>query len=230
MYSVHERTHPRMSANKLGEYLTASPVRRRRIVKDQKHPPEFQVARYTEAQSAIAEFLVSGRTDDAILFRVLDRLQAASARSGWDAQRIQDCSQAIEAFMDFPEMALLHRMNAVQGDPNPPQLNIADVRISVRPEIILHGSDRLGSPTVGAVKLYIGKSNPLTDESGLYVATILHQFVSEYCSESGKVDLQACAVFDVFGRRFYVAPRSFIRRRHDIEAACEEIARAWPAF
>lgn len=49
-----QRSEPRKSANKLGEYMTATPSRRRRIIKDQKRPKDFIVPRYTEAQAAIA--------------------------------------------------------------------------------------------------------------------------------------------------------------------------------
>lgn len=59
--SEEGRPSPRISATKLGEYLTATASRRRKIVEDQKYPPPFQVARYTEAEKAIVEFLTTGR-------------------------------------------------------------------------------------------------------------------------------------------------------------------------
>lgn len=33
---------PRISVNQLGEYMMATPTRRRQIVKDQKNPPPFK--------------------------------------------------------------------------------------------------------------------------------------------------------------------------------------------
>ena len=35
------RKAPRISVNKLGEYMTATPLRRRRIIQDQKRPKAF---------------------------------------------------------------------------------------------------------------------------------------------------------------------------------------------
>jgi hypothetical protein len=37
-------------------------------------------------------------------------------------------------------------------------------------------------------------------------------------------------VIDVFNQEVYAAPRAYRRRQMDIEAACEEIARAWPVL
>ena len=49
------RQAPRISVNKLGEYMTATPLRRRRIVLDQKRPKTFIFARYREPQDAIVK-------------------------------------------------------------------------------------------------------------------------------------------------------------------------------
>jgi hypothetical protein len=40
------RRTPRISANKLGEYLIAPASRRRRIIVDQKHPHAYITSRY----------------------------------------------------------------------------------------------------------------------------------------------------------------------------------------
>ena len=62
-------------------------------------------------------------------------------------------------------------MAAEIGQADPRKLTVAGVDISVRPEVVLRGKDRLGNPTVGAVKLYIGKTFPLSDDAAAYVAT-----------------------------------------------------------
>jgi hypothetical protein len=80
----------------------------------------------------------------------------------------------------------------------------------------------------GGFKLYLSKNNPLGEESGAYVGTTVHHFVDEYPMGCGPADHRLFRVIDVFARRVHAAPRSFIRRRSEIQAACVEIARAWP--
>lgn len=55
---------PRISINKLGEYMTATPARRRQIVRDQKNPPAFKAARYKPARETIVSYLEDGMADD----------------------------------------------------------------------------------------------------------------------------------------------------------------------
>jgi len=56
------RLHPRISANKLGEYLVSPPLRRRDIIEYQKYPRSFVGAYYEPARLAILGFLL-GRVD-----------------------------------------------------------------------------------------------------------------------------------------------------------------------
>jgi hypothetical protein len=226
--SDSSRSVPRISINKLGEYMTATASRRRRIIQDQKYPPDFQVARYTEAQEAISEFLAAGADDVTILTAAIDRLNGATPKTDWDAQRIELCIEAIESFLDFADYECVEGMTAQVASNDPPKLPIAGVSVSVRPELILRGNDKNSKPTVGAVKLYIGKSNPLTDESAAYITTTVHQYIEEQFARGNAVVYQKCSVVDVFAQQCFSAPKSYIRRRRDVEAGCEEIARAWP--
>jgi hypothetical protein len=71
-----EREVPRISVNKLGEYMTATPLRRRRIIQDQKRPKDYIVPRYTEAQDAIVAYLSATARDDVRLLEAVDRLRS----------------------------------------------------------------------------------------------------------------------------------------------------------
>jgi hypothetical protein len=138
------------------------------------------------------------------------------------------CTEAIESFLDLPDYDCVQDMTTQVAANDPPKLLIAGVSVSVRPEVILRGNDKNGKPTVGAIKLYIGKSNPLTEESASYITTTVHQYVEEQIANGVAVVYQKCSVLDVFAQKCFTAPKSYVRRRRDIEAGCEEIARAWP--
>ena len=222
------RTHPRISINKLGEYVTARPRRRRRVIHDQKYPPTFQVTRYNQAQSAMSKFLANAG-EDKLIHDTIEELANAEPKSTWDAERIQSCTNALDSFLKVYDPTLIEGYKVEVGEPRPPKLEIAGVQVSVRPDLILRGTDRKGNPTVGAIKLYIAKTKPLDDESGLIIATSVHQYIEHISPDDVKVPLQASMVVDVFAQKIYHAPRAYISRRKDIEAACEEVARAWSA-
>jgi hypothetical protein len=223
---------PRVSVNKLGEYLVASATRRRQILVDQKYPPAVKIIRYMDAQRAIVDHLINGHDDPDILSRHRQRLADWTPNandSNYEVQRKRDCREAIESFMAMSEI-LPEGFVLSAGTRVAQKLSKAGVSISVRPDAIVHGIGRNHASLVGAVKLYFSKTFVLDDRAGEYVGTINHEFGQRYLADRGVPDYRQFYVIDVFAKRIYTAPRAFIRRRSDIEAACEEIASRWASL
>jgi hypothetical protein len=227
MAGIIERTLPRISVNKLGEYMTATPARRRSIVRDQRRPKGFLVPRYNEAHAAVIAYLTGAERDPAVVLREAQRLRAAPPDSAWQAQRNQLCGEALAAFLEAAD--LLPPARYVRGAPRPPLVNYGEVAVSVRPELVLRGADRRGAPTVGALKLYFSKTAPLTAEAGGFIAAAVADFAEQALALDAAVDPKLCLALDVFARRLYRASRQRAQRRQDLIAACDEIARAWTA-
>jgi hypothetical protein len=217
---------PRISVNKLGEYMTATPLRRLRIVADQQRPMTFIVPRYTEAQEAITKFLVREKHDTSLLASEIERLSAAPSATDWEAQRKRLCAEALARFLDVADQIDLHEQTLAPGGNDQPRLQVGGLEVSVRPEVIVRSTRRAREAASGALKLYFSKTLPLGQEGGEYVATLVHQFVDTHIAP-GHADPRLCRVIDVFGGRVFTAPRAVARRRRDLWAACEEIARAW---
>lgn len=226
MTTALSRKAPRISVNKLGEYMTATPLRRRRIILDQQQPKTFIVPRYTEAQDAITRYLVRGKQDAGRLASEIERLTLAPSATEWEAQRKRLCVAALERFLDVASEIDLRGQTATAGGNDQPRLQVGGIDVSVRPEVILHGTTRSGEPVCGAIKLYFSKTIPLSPEGGEYVATVVHQFVDTLV-DPGQADPRLCRVVDVFGGRVFTAPRAIALRRRGVWAACEEIVRAW---
>ncbi|MEX2141836.1 MAG: hypothetical protein WD894_21400 [Pirellulales bacterium] len=220
------RKAPRISVNKLGEYMTATPLRRRRIILDQQRPKAFIVPRYTEAQDAITKYLLRDKQDENVLLSEIERLGLAPSATEWEAQRKRLCIEALERFLDVASAIDLSGQTPTAGGNDQPRLQVGGLEISVRPEVILRRTTPSGEPACGALKLYFSKTIPLRPEGGQYVSTMVYQFVDTQV-EPGQADPQLCQVVDVFGGRVFIAPRATARRKRDLWAACEEIARAW---
>ena len=91
-----ERADPRISINKLGEYLIATPSRRRAIIKEQKRPKAYMTAYYEEAEAAITEYIVTGLIEDGALESRAAEISARPARSEWDEHRKSLCAEALD--------------------------------------------------------------------------------------------------------------------------------------
>lgn len=224
-----ERKQPRVSINKLGEYLTGTPQNRRRIIERQKRPPGFAINYYQPAQKAIVEFLESGAGDDTIITNAIDELESTTPKSDWEEHRIRGCIEALEIFYDnYDEVLNLEGRSFKRGKNTAPKLHLEGVEVSIRPELLVFGEDDNEKGTVGAIKLYFGKNSPLDPEMGKYIATSTHQWVEEHLVlDNYEAPYRETGVYDVFSNNFIRAPRSYFRRRRDIQAACDEISMMW---
>lgn len=130
-------------------------------------------------------------------------------------------------FLEVLDDLELDELAVERGETNPEKLLVAGVRVSVRPEILLRASGRGGITRLGALKIYIGKTHRLGERGGEYAATVLRRYLEEHHSDEGEVDHRLCLVLDVFDRKLHHAPRAYVRRMRDIEAACRELLLHW---
>jgi hypothetical protein len=216
---------PRISLNKLGEYLTASASRRRRIIHDQQDPKAFIATRYADAREAIVDFLVSGASDKMALFSKAQALRADYSGSDFAIQDRIASAEAIEKFaltvdeIKFGDsIALAVPGSASEG------MDVAGVYVSVRPDVYLRNWKT--GEIEGAVKLHFPKTSPLTAAGAEYVATAMRVYMRD-----GKslvhVDHRKCYVVDVPTSTVTSAPKAFAKKLKDIAAACEEIEARW---
>lgn len=220
------RENPCVSVNKLGQYLTATPALRKRIIHAQKNPPDPQYLRYPEAAQAIVEYLCGGR-DEVILRYHQRRMLNAKAETDFDAHRLVLCAEALQCFLASADELALTNAVASPTDAELPPMALSGVMINVRPELILRSVDRHGQMHSGLLKLYFSKHTPLTEQSGQYIATVLHMYAEQHLQQRGPVDHRLVRVFDVFAGKVYVAPKAQQRRLGNLELACAEIAACW---
>ncbi|MEM9456029.1 MAG: hypothetical protein AAGF11_17745 [Myxococcota bacterium] len=220
------RSIPRISANKLGEYLVSPPLRRQAIVERQKYPNAYAAGYYAPARDSLVDYL-AGHIGRAKVLERMEALVAADHETSYLRHQAHGCAEAVLRFFDLePDLDLqgMKPIHMLRHD----RLAVSGVQVSVHPDLVLEGRDRRGRPTLGAIKLHFPKSHPHTEASAQYVATMLRMHAKESMSDRGKVREDACLVLDVFARRVVTAPRGYVRRWRDIGAACEEIRRAWP--
>lgn len=115
------------------------------------------------------------------------------------------------------------------GTNNAPKLDIADVEVSVRPDVILRGTYH-GKKVVGALKFHFAKTSPLVQDASANVAVLLQRYCETHVREDGEtVSARHCAVLDVFSQKWMRSPRATQLRLRTIEAACQQIRLWWAA-
>lgn len=219
---------PRISVNKLGEYLvTPSATRRRRILLDQKAPSKVVVPCYRLADEPLVEFFGGGGTA-APVDRAVVRLRSDLSGSDWAIKDRKNTAHALEAVLRLAPRLPFEGVSYVRGPDSPPLLHIKGVNVSVAPNLLLRFEHR-GVPCVGALKFHFTKSDDsaLEQEGAEYVATLLHHWLTQHGPHGLKPMPSHCYSVDVFRGAVVCAPTATARRMSNITAACEEIVSRW---
>lgn len=222
-------TKPKISVNKLGEYIEATASRRKKIIEDQKYPQSFIVSRYSDARSALVENFCFKSSK--FVLSTLKELEGRVTFTDFQTQDAELSKEALQSFIDC-EAQIADKISDsdltfISYEGKNPKIIISNVEVSVNPDLIIRGTKR-GKKVIGAIKFHLSKTNQLSNEAASNISTLLKQFVKENIANSDeKVENDLCISIDIFGKTFTTAPSSFQRRMQNISAACEEIALRW---
>lgn len=231
------RQEPRLSANKLAEYIVASPARQRAILKDAKFPQTILTVPYERARKSIPHAFTKQNLNIPSLIRRAEEIEQENERnkdriSEW---RKNSNINNVEALKHIAKTA--HELSWDEANIFPIKLlplKIAGVTISIRPEVVF-SFDHNGIKKVGGIILNStkGKGQSLARSNGEhcagnYLSTLLFQALLQL---KNRVPLNTkCYALDVFREAVYTAPANFSRLNKNIEAACEMVASRWPTI
>lgn len=217
----------KISVNKLGEYITANPSRRKKIIADQKKPKPFIFNRYSKAKTAIINYFVHKKGDADEIRRFIESLIYQKHQSDFQKEDNILSIEALEIFLDnrpFGEELLEFDFEKYEQFESQ-RMNISGISVSVRPEVVISGKLR-GKPFKGGIKIHISKNHVLDNSSGVYSATVLYEYLkSKYPNENVKHDF--CICLDIFSSTMIKAPKNNKRKWMEIQDACEEIKIRW---
>lgn len=213
-----------MSITKFAEYLvTPTPGRRQSILTDQRFPPVFKAAKFRAAYAAIADVLVRGGDPELVDAQIADWRKQRPAKE-FQAECLALCIDALAAFKKLLLKGAFKKLTFTPGL-SEAYAELGGVSLSVRPDVLI------GGPEIGAIKIYLSKTNPLTQDargkpgSASYAAAMLHLWAEK---EFGGAPPERCLVVDVLAGEVYKASSRNATRRKHVLAACQEILAVWP--
>jgi hypothetical protein len=221
---------PRISVNKLAEYVGAKGARQRQILRDQKFP-SISGMYYAEASTAVAACLASNMEDTSMIARAIRILEQKTPDKAGAMRRITANIDALEAFEAMLDDIDLKQGTPELGEHRPEKLTMHGVEISVRPDIVLRGNGKSGKQLVGAVKVHFSRTFPMTDASAGYVAAVLQRYSEDKLIDGNEVvGSDYCFVIDVGSGNACKPVKATAARLKDIEAECRNIAALWPTI
>ena len=215
---------PKISINPLIEYVSASTRRKRSIIKQQKNPPDFIIARYRMARSAFTNYFKNGY-DSNVLVNAIERLQHREQTSDWTRSDTTNSIEALRHFLsiEFPFKSLKCRFikSTIKA------YSINGVEIIVAPDLLLEWEvDK--QEYVGAIKFYIKKKN-LSYQQGRMNASLVADFMRRTNPERKIISTQHCICVDIMNQRTFPAPSDISKDMTLVSDACSEIYTLWQA-
>jgi hypothetical protein len=225
------RRSPQLSANQIAEYVSATPTRRKSIIRAARFPKLSVVAQYGKAREGLVNFLGDGTRNRRHLVEANDRLAKRHDRTGASAWLKRDSNQSIEAVDAFERAYNKLGLRAYDCRPVPgrlPRLDEWPTKISVDLDLTIHVPTDSGRDRIGGIILLFSRatsSGPARIEQSRIMASLILQFCNRFMAERGEPDKNLCLAVDVFEGRAH-KPHG-MRKMDHVRDACEEIASRW---
>jgi len=218
---------PRISINKLGEYIYASEARKRKILLESKFPAEIITTRYAPVQNAAIEYFITSK-DIEIFNRVKNILSQKPTINDHQKEKVRSCIEALTHLTECATSKLVPYIGspAIKGYKDCKSITINGVLISLRPEILL--LNPATNQPKGAIKLVFSKGHFLTIQEGQCIAGLIKTYLEKELNI--KCYYKDCITLDVFSNRILYAPTKTEWTISKIESACDDIRIIWPSL
>lgn len=207
----------RISVKGLAKFMTSTPARQRKILRDYKFPKPEGVAQakyYAPARSAIHEYHAQ-QNDRAVLKKAVDDLNKRSAMTPNKliSGKLDNNVRAIECYMKY------FSQNHFDVLPIPPlQLVRGNVLVTATPDLFVTEKGRYQ-----LIKLELGAKVPRPE-----VIRIITQVIFEATDGLIQVAPKDVLFLDVIRGTLSRGARIRTRLKADIDAACRNIEDMWP--
>ncbi|XYK81741.1 MAG: hypothetical protein ROO70_05870 [Labrenzia sp.] len=234
---IQERANPRISVNELALYMVSSDTARMGILRRAKVPQTPPIIRYRDVRPAICGYLSDQNRS---INRLVDAEQMFQQRiddpATRDLQR-DDARHSIDvlhALQGMNNQLAAYDFHQAPRDQN--KLNIAGVEVSVRADLLVHGSTK-NTEQFGAAVLRMTMDDAETDaakqkrkEMGLYVATLARMHLDQNFESNRQAANKLCMSIDIQHGEVFLAPNANTRRMNDIDNVCQVISALWPTL
>lgn len=218
---------PRMSLNKFGEYLTASPSKQSQLIQQAKYPKASFFKWFGELRSGLSNYFVDGY-DRKNLIQLRENLEGLMLS---EPKREKEAKAAIlhlegfwEGFTPFESPFQVSKFT--RGEQ---ALNIGGLQVFADPDLRLVGAYRKAMH-LGGVKYYINKS-PLGKISAEAISLLMAYYLEHNMPEGFKgIKRGWLYTIDVRRGTVFSCPKDYKSLSKDIFHAGKAIAERWSSI
>jgi hypothetical protein len=219
---------PQISARYLADYMSASEVARRTIIRGCKYQPAAKIVQHNKAKLAVSHHICSGSGETASLTARAEQLRNSLADDDFDQLTLDHNADYLDRFAGvqsnivFPEA---ERMPP--GKSAPIMLN----GVKITTEILFRlrrTTPRTNEVRVGGGMVRYAKNRPLSEDVAKWQSAFLLGYLGlTGVDPSEYPEAKLCLTVDAFVGKSYAAPGDSVSRFKNMKSACESIAERW---
>jgi len=215
----------------MAEYLSASAVRRRSILREAKYPATVMVIRYEDAYAPIVGHFIG--QEDALAGGIVGLKQKAQGDDLTDYLRenCDLCVDAIESFRGNLKNLEIGKTKFKRADTENRKLLVSGVNISISISMTAEETDRVGKRAIGGALLVFSRSakeKEMADRCKA-IALLVYEVLRSQPKSGAICAPELCMAIDVFRGRVYRAGSGRKQLWRTVETSCEEVSTVWPS-
>ena len=228
-----QKTHrmvnePKISARYLADFMAATELGRRTIVRKCKFQSIARVVQHDEAKATVSKFLREGDGDVVALTDRAKVLRNRMADTEFERDVLDHNADYIDRFAEiFPKLELPAAEFLPPGKASPLELNGVKVTNDIR--FRLRRVTKTNKVRIGGAALRYAKSRKLSEEAASWQSSFMLGYLHATNIEpAAEPEPQLCLTIDAAGGVSHPAPSDAISRFNNMKAACATIAEWWP--
>lgn len=212
--------------NPLCDFVTGSTRKKASIIRSQKKPVTFLVARYKTAKARMSQFIKNGFAYQDILSGIND-LQAKHCITDFQKSDRKTSIEALRLFLELQFPDKFKKLKCSFSTDKRKELYFNGVSITIAPDLILRWEEN-GKKYIGGIKFHISKSNIFDYNKASFAAGLINLYLKDVIAspEETVVD-DFCLCVDVFGTRICSTPKNKSTFIKTLDDACGEIKSLW---
>lgn len=216
----------KISINPLCEFVFASDRKKASIVRNQKQPSTFKVARYRTAKNRMTKSIKNGFSHDEILSGI-KKLRAKTCTTEFQESDRKASIEALRLFLELQFPKGFGDLKCTFHAVTQKSVVVDGVLITISPDLVLRW-EKDGQKYIGGIKFHISKSNTFDYDKASFAAGLIELYLKDSIAEPDEiVDRKYCLCVDVFSTRVCSTPYDRKGFTTKLEESCHEIKSLW---
>jgi hypothetical protein len=221
-----EVRHPRLSDNKLADYMAASEQARRGILRSCKYQAITAVIQHADARRIVAESIVNGNVDIAKLNEEIAAYEGKITDTDFEEEVKQHNLDYIKSVVSMAPIAI--KGAEFVRCKSQKKIDFNGTEISFFPDVLVARTNKRNNRKIGAVNLRYSKSARLSEQTAAWQSALMFGVLKdEPFEEESSPELALCQTLDGFNGKVYEAPTNSVYMYKEMQAACAGIAQQW---